>query len=501
MKKLYFIASLFFVCIAVNAQSTFIKQLSATGITNVLATDDGGYIVTTNYNVLKYSSSDSLLWNETVTDSVKMMFRQAIVLHDGGYAFLCKSGISHTDAEVVKLDQNRNVVWQKKLYGDDPRYIAEDWSGNLLIAAANNGEIDHAVLIKLDKNGNGIWLRKLSLPYTESFIGSIKISSDKKYVTSGADNGGSAVVIFDSAGNQILTKTFEQYSFYNTQAELFKNGNILFLPDTKDGLARMDNSGNIIWKKTLTAAGTDIYLESAGLFGNLILLGGYKTSTDFSDSTLIFAAANASGKFLWVKQIVTPGPASATSIAQLKDGSFIIAAAGAPYSQYNHGTSFLIKINSSGNTCGSSKIGFTESEASFPYREAKAYTSDNVNFQTPKITLKTTYTAPSTFLCSNASLQMINIAGIQKVDSKSLILSVSPNPAKTNITLFIQTVQASKANVVISDLTGKIILMKEVLLSKGDNHQELNVSTLYPGNYTILLNTSYNSASTKIMKY
>lgn len=490
MIKFYLTALLCLTIFATQAQSTFIKQLAATGIKKVLATDDGGYLVTTNYNILKYNSDDSLLWNKTVSDSATMYFQQAIVLKNGGYAFLCKSGAApHTDAEVIKLDNNLKVIWQKRLFGDIPLCIAEDWSGNLLTGGLNEDETDHSFIIKLDANGNGLWLKYLADPTSNAFLSNIKISADKKYITAGENFEGGSMMVLDSNGIQVTTNAYELNSPLVAGIELFKNSDVLFLPATEDGIARMNEAGAITWKKTLTTPSTKIYFQSANIIDNGMLLGGFKTGNSDIDSTLIIAAFSSAGKCAWFKQIAMPSRTTAISIAKLKNGSYIIAAAGSPYFNINHGTSYLVKLNASGNGCNSTKLSFTETDAVFTARITKPFTGTIVNFQNPKMIVSTIYTSPSISICGNVLLQPQE--NISQADSKAttrlLKLSAYPNPVSNNLNLSFTSAKAEKSLLQIFDITGNLMMQLPLNISVGKNVQLLNVAALRNGAYTIQL--------------
>ena len=93
-----------------------------------------------------------------------------------------------------------------------------------------------------------------------------------------------------------------------------------------------------------------------------------------------------------------------------------------------------------------------------------------------------------------------NISSIKTQDPSVALFNVLPIPAEDNLTLNIQMTQGSKAQVHISDLTGKVILQQNVgYLGSGFNSVQIPVYHLSSGNYTLSLITNSGLSTRKIV--
>jgi hypothetical protein len=79
-----------------------------------------------------------------------------------------------------------------------------------------------------------------------------------------------------------------------------------------------------------------------------------------------------------------------------------------------------------------------------------------------------------------------NIVKINRVGIKSLaIVSVSPNPAQSNIYLSVEATQAFGATIVITDASGKKVSTKAIKVAAGSQQIPLNVDALASGKYFV----------------
>jgi hypothetical protein len=82
------------------------------------------------------------------------------------------------------------------------------------------------------------------------------------------------------------------------------------------------------------------------------------------------------------------------------------------------------------------------------------------------------------------------------------ITEVYPNPVKNNITIKIHSPKAEKANVVITDATGKVILQQNCALTQGVNNIKMQMSSIAKGNYLlkVICASGCESKTIKVIK-
>ena len=87
--------------------------------------------------------------------------------------------------------------------------------------------------------------------------------------------------------------------------------------------------------------------------------------------------------------------------------------------------------------------------------------------------------------------------------SEIIISSVYPNPARNEVKLVISSPAAERATVVVTDLTGKVIVQRSVQLAMGDNHQQFNIQSLSAGTYLVKLvcDSGCETAVQRFVKY
>jgi hypothetical protein len=78
-----------------------------------------------------------------------------------------------------------------------------------------------------------------------------------------------------------------------------------------------------------------------------------------------------------------------------------------------------------------------------------------------------------------------NIVLLSRKVSEITLSSVYPNPAERELNLVITSPKSEKVMIVVTDLTGKIIMQRSTQLIAGDNQERLNVQQLSAGTYII----------------
>lgn len=97
---------------------------------------------------------------------------------------------------------------------------------------------------------------------------------------------------------------------------------------------------------------------------------------------------------------------------------------------------------------------------------------------------------------SLSSVVMLRGERVSKVD----IVNVYPNPVINVLNVLAVSPTSERVNIVVSDVTGKVVMNKNVMLVTGDNTLQLNVSSLGTGTYTVKMLCA-NGCETAITKF
>ena len=80
------------------------------------------------------------------------------------------------------------------------------------------------------------------------------------------------------------------------------------------------------------------------------------------------------------------------------------------------------------------------------------------------------------------------------------VISIRPNPFVSSVTIDINAPAAEKADWQIADVSGKTIMQKEIVLTKGYNEMTINTSALKTGVYYLKISSGNINQSVKLQK-
>ena len=157
---------------------------------NVVASPDGGYIVTGAYrhgqpggDVAKFNDEGEPEWNRTYTGNIHSI----ITCPGGGYIMAGVIEISYTFfGWASKIDENGDEVWENRLSypGEYGAVMANPGGGFVL--AGNTGY--SGLVVKLDENGRQLWTKNISIAPGSDFFNSISACPDDGYLLTGKSN-------------------------------------------------------------------------------------------------------------------------------------------------------------------------------------------------------------------------------------------------------------------------------------------------------------------------
>lgn len=270
---------------------------------------------TNDYWIVKLNAAGDFLWDKTIGGTKSDILTEAEETPDGGYILggSSKSGISAYKTEncrgdhdywVVKLDADRNVMWDRTVGGDGldvmqeltltpdggyllSGYSASDASGDK--SEDNHGDSLDYWLVKLNAEGEIMWDRTYGGDKAE-YLFATRVTTDGGFIIAGSSNSEASgdksddivgpwnyvdmwILKLDSEGNiewdktiggnkDDGAKTIEQtmdggflvggYSSSNISGNKSEEG---FGASVDFWLVKLDNNGNFLWDRTY--GGTD----------------------------------------------------------------------------------------------------------------------------------------------------------------------------------------------------------------------------------------------------
>jgi hypothetical protein len=301
-------------------------------------------------------------WNKAfkATNSEDIL---AMIPSENNVVFAGSAFAGQANGWIAKADQNGHLLWQK-LYGGTQtevlRSVAATPDGGYILAGSaesSNGDITglrgstDAWVLKLDANGNIIW----SKAYGGTRYDDAKtiVATGDGYIVSGIGqsfdgdlqntSGTGAIWVFkvDLSGNMVWSKFMGGGSGESRKLIPVENGNYLLLGTTHTItqtlthqnviVIKLDASGNKIWEKNYGGSETEKpYDVKMAANGNYVIAG--VTYSSDGDVTEAFGASDAwiinidiNGNKIWQKSLGGSGIDEMQAVASTTDGGFLVA--------------------------------------------------------------------------------------------------------------------------------------------------------------------------------
>jgi hypothetical protein len=316
-------------------------------------TFDGGYIVagrtesfgagSSDMLVLKLDPGGTVSWQKTYGGNYFEYAKSIQQTKDGGYIVGGRTtsfGAGSTDIWILKLDQDGNVTWQKTYGGDSTDYanaIQQTTDGGFIVVGSTfsfgAGSSDILVL-KLDSNGYATWQNVYGGIYIDRGE-SVQQTLDGGYIVAGwstdADPHSPAECIqilkLDNSGN-IIWKKSNTLSYFNAAYSILQttdegyivaggNDNDLFV-------LKLDASGDAIWEKNYGSSYSDLAFSIQQTADGGYIVAGY-TEIDFYHSDLWILSIDENGDVLWQKTYGGSNDDVGYSIQHTLNGGYIVA--------------------------------------------------------------------------------------------------------------------------------------------------------------------------------
>lgn len=282
-----FILSFLFTYGFVFAQSTWHHTyggMSDDGGLGLIETPDSGYIVVGYTGSFGSGASDAYLiktdslgifqWYKTYGGANVDIAQKIIKAQTNGYILAGYSNSNTLDYDmwILRLNENADTIWTKKIGGPDwdrANAVVSCEDGTYILAGetySGNNQFADGMLIKFDDTGLELWTATFSLPGNQSFNDIVRISPTRYAVTGSTENS----------------------------ITLESDGFLLFL----------DENGNFL-DTIYFDTGNNEYLQAMAIAPDFdIMLGGYYTY----DSTAFPKSIQIKTDTLGQVQFTLPGP-------------------------------------------------------------------------------------------------------------------------------------------------------------------------------------------------
>jgi len=269
-------------------------------------------------------------------------------LADGGLAL---AGLSRSssggwrDAEILKLDQDGELVWQRRFELDglnELNSIVERVDGGLVAAGetSRGAGWNDAWIIKIDGSGNLEWERTVGGSSRDT-AKSIVLLTNGGSIVAGAtlskSKGWADAWVFklDSDGKVQWERKFGGRGEDEANAVIeLKDGGYLLAGYTessgeggKDGLLiRLHSTGDLLWEKTIGGLADDEFTSLAEMQNGGYGIAGWTASKGAGRKDVWILNINESGEVIWERTFGGSRDDSAESLAALASEGLVVAA-------------------------------------------------------------------------------------------------------------------------------------------------------------------------------
>ncbi len=497
------------------AQNTWCKTIGGS-LTDrgysIIQTTDGGYAIAGNYSpggvyVIKLSANGNMEWTKTIGGSNLDEGYSIIQTTDGGYAIVGETysfGAGSYDVYVIKLNANGDIEWTKTIGGDSTDYgysIIQTTDGGYAIAGETKSfgaGYNDIYVIKLSANGNIEWTKTIGGSSDDDYGYSIIQTTDGGYAVAGRTLSFGAggydvyVIKLSANGNVEWNKTIGGSDWDEGRSIIqTTDGGYAITGYTESFVAgysdvyviKLSANGNIEWTKTIGGSSWDYGRSIIQTTDGGYAIAGWTQSFGAGLKDVYVIELSANGNIEWTKAIGGNSWDEGWSIIQTTDSGYAITG----YTEsfvVNYSDVYVIKLDTSGNTCTDCGIQSVNSSFSNPSDSVSSPTStENVVNSTVNSGGNVSSGVTEYTICSSNVIE----SGFDK----------SASYCYSNGKIKIHFKKAyDRVSITIRDITGREVMRKEF---KNKDSIELDINGK-DGIYFIELTSGNNRSVFKVVK-
>jgi uncharacterized delta-60 repeat protein len=319
-----------------NGYSDNAEDVAVDNANNIIVTGycDMGGDFNYDYLTVKYDSSGTILWQDTIDNNIAIARSVAVDNSNNiivtGY---CIVG-GYADYLTVKYAPNGTILWQDTIINDrhdTALGITVDNSNNIIVTgyAVMPGPNCDYFTVKYDSSGTILWQDILDNRTFDYAFGVVTDNSNNIIVTghSGDPIGeyDYFTVKYDSNGTILWQDTLIGDIAYDVAVDNFNNivvtGYCVGASDEDYFTVKYDSNGTILWQDTLDNGSNDIAHGVAVDNSNNIYVTGYSEFSDLDYFTVKYAPH---GTVLWQDAIDNSGDDFARSITVDNSNNIIV---------------------------------------------------------------------------------------------------------------------------------------------------------------------------------
>ena len=262
------------------------------------------------------------VWGKTYRAKPISEARSVVITKDSNIVvsgFSVREFLNQRQLWVLKLSKEGKLIWDKNIggAGDESAFgMVETYDEGLAIAgvsSTNDDYQDDAWIIKLDSAGNKLWERVYG-GSKKDYAYDIAETSDHGLVFCGYQSKRSKayssfwVAKVDSEGNDIWDYIVE-FNEWNVASSIIEglDGFIYIAGYSRTGsvidydiaIVKMDQDGNVIWKKTISWGKWDQATSISTTYDNGIVIAGFTRSGKEMSSDFVVTKIDENGNVLW----------------------------------------------------------------------------------------------------------------------------------------------------------------------------------------------------------
>jgi hypothetical protein len=354
-----------------DVRAQFIRQTSDEGF---IVAGHQISLGTDNWDILimKLDAEGNLMWQKTYGGSSFDDPACVQETSDGGYVVAAStssfSDDGNMDAWILKLDSEGNIVWQKTYGGpnQESAHSIRQTSDGGYIVAADTASLDpgssDAWVLKLDPEGNVVWQKAYGGKGSD-WVWAVQQTNDGGYILAGGYGFSQYdydlwVLKLGEKGNVEWQKTYggalldSAYSVQQTSdgGYIVAGWTDSFGASSGDAwVLKLDQDGNVQWQKRIGGNDYDIVYSVQETFDGGYILAGHSHLGAGNDAWVL--KLDGQGDIVWQKVFGGGDGDLAFSAQQTSDGGYVLAGATESFGAGN-GRAFVLKLDGNGDITG-----------------------------------------------------------------------------------------------------------------------------------------------------
>jgi len=418
------------------------------------------------------------------------------------------------EAVLLRINSVGDTLWKKSylmpLYVMFQDVIATS-NGELVVAGlVNHGSVAgftyDAYLAKLDTAGNFLWATTVGGPYNDWALQVLEtpdgglVAAGWSATMSWGDHGAAYLVRLNSAGDTLWTRTYPNpnpnwYQYAYCVGMMPDSGFVLAGKQSNGSIPqvhvmRTNAQGDTLWTKRLdildSGEARDVVITDAGN----ILITGYCTASGFSNPFLV--ELDPDGNLLWTRIYDHAVSGWAFSLCNTTDGYALF---GITYQYDLH----LINVDLNGDTIWSRQFAIGDTHDGYSVEQ-----TDDGGFAMTGISAVFGIGSNPTqmFLIKTDAAGNVITSTHDIVLDPSFAVTLFPNPTTESATFQFTTLHAGSFSLRLHDGQGRVVrsLFESEHRGPGQYAEEVDLSGLARGSYTLVLSNGTRAVSVKVIK-